>query len=231
MIKGNKISIEKGTGMSLATAEFVSFWSNWVLIAALIVGVAATYGIVVSGNVKEFALKREMAASNERAAAAELETQQIKQRIAPRFMKREPFLNALKGQPKGKVEMLYLRDDPECFEVAQNIALLLQEAGWDVISRRPIPQINTPEALEGPSSMAVSGQPSGITVVARSASPEELDSFPNKMMGKPWVRTPYTVLKEAISQGFGRVGGWVGGPNAPPEGTLRITVAPKGTAG
>jgi hypothetical protein len=52
-IKGNKTSNERGIAMSLPWAELISFWSNWVLIVALIIGVAATYGIVVSGNVKE----------------------------------------------------------------------------------------------------------------------------------------------------------------------------------
>lgn len=89
--------------MSLATAEWLSFWSNWILIGALILGVLATYGVVVSGNVKEAALKRDIAASNKRAASAELETQQIKERMAPRFMKGEPFLAALKGGPVAKV--------------------------------------------------------------------------------------------------------------------------------
>jgi F0F1-type ATP synthase assembly protein I len=46
--------------MSISWAEFISTWSNWVLIVALIVGVLATYGIVVSGNVKETELKRQL---------------------------------------------------------------------------------------------------------------------------------------------------------------------------
>jgi len=47
-------------GMSLPSAEFISFWANWLLVGALVVGVIATWGIVVSGNVKETALKRDL---------------------------------------------------------------------------------------------------------------------------------------------------------------------------
>lgn len=42
------------------SAEDVSWWANWILVGALLVGVAATYAIVVSGNIKEANLKREL---------------------------------------------------------------------------------------------------------------------------------------------------------------------------
>jgi len=57
-------------GISLPWAEFISFWANWILVGALVVGVIATYGIVVSGNVKEAALKGELAAAGKDAADA-----------------------------------------------------------------------------------------------------------------------------------------------------------------
>jgi hypothetical protein len=56
--------------MSLPLAEFISFWSNWILIGALIVGVVATYGIVASGNVKESAANTEIADAKRDTAAA-----------------------------------------------------------------------------------------------------------------------------------------------------------------
>jgi hypothetical protein len=177
-------------------------------------------------------LNREAAQFRESAAHAELETARIKERLAPRFMRREPFLAALKNQPKGRVEILYLRDDPECMEVAQNIALLLEEAHWTVLSRGPLrANDDAPGANNLPSMMTVGGQPSGITVIAHSLTPEEFDAASNRMFGKPWTKTPYTVLSYAITQGIGRVNGAGGAPIPPPEGTLRITVAPKGTAG
>jgi hypothetical protein len=63
--------------MSPEIAETVFWWANWVLVEALVVGVLATYAIVVSGNVKDAALKRELsygrtetARANEAAAAS-----------------------------------------------------------------------------------------------------------------------------------------------------------------
>ncbi len=42
------------------SADDVSWWANWILVGALLIGVAATYAIVVSGNIKEANLKREL---------------------------------------------------------------------------------------------------------------------------------------------------------------------------
>jgi outer membrane murein-binding lipoprotein Lpp len=63
--------------MSLPWAEFVSFWSNWILIAALIVGVAATYGVVVSGSIKEAAAKRDADIAAEHIASLNKETARL----------------------------------------------------------------------------------------------------------------------------------------------------------
>ena len=77
--------------MPLPWAEFLSYWFNWILVGALVLGVVATYFIVISGNVKESALKRELAAANitaenakataaaanERTAALENETARL----------------------------------------------------------------------------------------------------------------------------------------------------------
>jgi len=59
-----------GISMSLPWAEFISFWSNWILIGALVIGLVATYGIVVSGNVKEAAANKEIARLSSEAEAS-----------------------------------------------------------------------------------------------------------------------------------------------------------------
>jgi hypothetical protein len=78
------------------SADDVFWWANWILIGALLVGVAATYAIVVSGNLKEAALRREVAAAGavaetakanaaaaaERATVLETEAAQAKERGA-----------------------------------------------------------------------------------------------------------------------------------------------------
>jgi hypothetical protein len=47
-------------GVRQMSADDVSWWANWILVGALLVGVAATYAIVVSGNIKEANLKSEL---------------------------------------------------------------------------------------------------------------------------------------------------------------------------
>jgi hypothetical protein len=71
------------------SADDVFWWSNWILIGALLVGVAATYAIVVSGNLKEAALKRQLAdagsaaaSATERASALEAEAANARERTA-----------------------------------------------------------------------------------------------------------------------------------------------------
>ena len=60
--------------MSLPVAEFVSFWANWTLVAALVLGVVATYAIVISGNAKERHWADEKRQVAERVAANEATT-------------------------------------------------------------------------------------------------------------------------------------------------------------
>lgn len=57
-------------GTSPETAAWVSDWANVVLIVSLIVGVVSTYLVVISGNVKEADLKRQVAVANAEAARA-----------------------------------------------------------------------------------------------------------------------------------------------------------------
>src|ERR1700730_10377726 len=61
-ITSNKNSLRGGK----MAADSVFFWSNWLLLLALILGVIATYAIVVSGNIRDKELKHELAESNER---------------------------------------------------------------------------------------------------------------------------------------------------------------------
>jgi hypothetical protein len=55
----------------------------------------------------------------------------------------------------------------------------------------------------------------------------ELEASQNHALGKEWLRTPFTVLVDAVGAGLGKVNSWAGGPNAPDEGTLRLIVAPR----
>jgi hypothetical protein len=62
-------SIFRGNGMSV---DAVFFWANWILIGALVLGVLATYAIVVSGNIRDRKLNLTLSERASDAAHANL---------------------------------------------------------------------------------------------------------------------------------------------------------------
>jgi hypothetical protein len=209
------------------TGDNVFFWCTWIGVVALAVGVACSCGIAISGSIRDAQLKRELAASAERTANAELKAEQLRKELGPRQLQRAIFLKEIAESPKSHAEIMYLRDDPECFDLAQQIWRALEDAVWDVTPPTPIPANTTGSASDIPTAMAVDGQPSGVTVVVHGITQAEADASTHQMMGQPWVRTPWTVLVHALGDSIGKIGGHAGGPNAPPEGTLRVVVAPR----
>ena len=71
------------------SADDVSWWANWILVGALLVGVAATYAIVVSGNIKEANLRRELKEKDERTEELKAANLKLEAQIAPRRLKPE----------------------------------------------------------------------------------------------------------------------------------------------
>ena len=97
-------------GMSLPSAEFISFWANWLLVGALVVGVIATWGIVVSGDVKETALKRDLgeavaraSEANAKALQAQLELAKYRVGRSLREEQKSQMEEVLKSAPKDPV--------------------------------------------------------------------------------------------------------------------------------
>lgn len=128
-------------GISLFAAEFLSFWANWVLVGALVVGVIATYAIVVSGNIKEAALKKDLSDATERtavleteAANAKLETERIKATVSWRTISPETAssLEKVLSTKPGSVNLRYTDGDPESLFLAIQISSVLAESKWQV---------------------------------------------------------------------------------------------------
>ena len=204
--------------------------ANFVFIASLGVGLISTVLVIWMGNVKETYLKKDLALTNERAATlensaaqAKLELEHIKKKVGPRQLNREAFLKALENQPKLPIQILYLRDDPDSFEFAQQIEGVLKEAKWEVQSRNPIPTPSTPRSE--PTTMSVGGQPTGVTVSAHSLSEEEINAGMNRTLGKPWKKTPWTVLVFAFEQSMGE--SKASSHDSVPAGVLRVVVGPR----
>ncbi|EIM99590.1 hypothetical protein WQE_18179 [Paraburkholderia hospita] len=222
----------------------LEFWDSvsvWLMIATAVFGAfAVATGLAGSfigrqtssmiqrdSDERISAAKADAAKSNAAAADAALRLEQLRRQVGPRQLQREIFLNDLRGQPSSHVEIVYLRDDPECFELAQQIWRALEDAHWPVTPPQPIRVPVGSGVDDAPTPMSIGGQPSGVTVVAHSLTEAEIEAVPNRMRGVEWVRTAFTALEQAITDSLGRGSASAGGPNAPPEGTLRVVVAPR----
>ncbi len=64
------------------SADTIFSLANWVLVAALVLGVLATFAIVVSGKNRDDALKQELVAQSTRAAELSMQTESLKLSIA-----------------------------------------------------------------------------------------------------------------------------------------------------
>jgi hypothetical protein len=148
--------------------------------------------------------REEIRQSNERIAAAELETAKLRQELGPRNLNWNGFVTALKAAAQVQLEILYVADDSDSMELAQQIQLASSAAGWGMPMRAPVER---PQGWSEPLAMAVDGQPRGVTVVSQSPTPSQ-------------------GVANAVGAGLVQVAQHVNGPHAP-IGTVRIVVAPK----
>jgi hypothetical protein len=81
---------------SRMSLETVSWLANWALLISLVVGVVATYGIVVTGNLKEQHFKKDLAAEQAHAAQLEKDAEMLRyqntvteRRLYPRGMEHD----------------------------------------------------------------------------------------------------------------------------------------------
>jgi hypothetical protein len=194
------IATQRSTRMwpSFETASSIFDWANWFLLGALAVGVVSTGLVVWMGNVKEAYLRKDL-------SDARLETARIKKEFGPRNLEWNAFVTALRSAARVQLEILYVADDTDAMELAQQIQLACSAAGWGMPSRNPIQR---PPGWSEPLAMAVDGQPRGVTVVSQSP-------------------TPADGIANAVAAGLGAVAQHANGPNAPPIGSVRIVVAPK----
>jgi hypothetical protein len=219
--------------LSESSAIWLNDLSNLFLIISLVAGVVSTGLIVWTGGIKDGYLQQQLATEHERAARLEndaaqarLELEKLKAKVGPRTLDREAFQTALMGQPRAPIEILYLKDDADSLEFAQEIENDLKQASWHVVSRAPIPTQHENSAdADVPTAMSMGGQPSGVTVVAHSVSMEESEAVSNSMTGRDWIKTPYTALTIAFQKSMGQSSG--SGFRSCPEGILRVVVAPK----
>jgi hypothetical protein len=72
-------------------------------------------------------------------------------------------LELLSRGPKGQLEVVYQRDDPEAFHFAQDLYLLLTSTGWEATRPTPIPNSSD----DRPSAVVAGASNTDLTIAAR----------------------------------------------------------------
>jgi hypothetical protein len=221
-------------------AEAASYWLSWVRFGQLIavflvaIGVAAEFaGEYLSRSLERpieaareerlakltteaEASRAAIAAANARTAEAELRLEQLRKNVEPRRVDQPVFLKLLEGQPKSRIEIVYVRDDADAFQLSHQILDAFKKASWDVEQPVPIKPFDTYPYSVIPSVMSARGQPRGVSIIKHEDP-------------RGWTNDPsYEALQRAFQQSLiGNI--TVGGAADPqlPEGTLRVVVAPR----
>lgn len=149
--------------------------------------------------------KLEALAANERIEELRNENRELKKRVEPRKLNWNSFVEILRSARRVRLEIMYVADDNDSMQLAQQIQQAASATGWEEPSRNPIER---PNGWSESLAMSVDGQPTGVTVVAAFG-------------------TPTDKVEGAIQAGLGSVATHIGGAHAPPPGVIRIVVAPK----
>ena len=208
-------------------------WNN-VLIAAgfltalgAIPAAVAIYATVQLSKDKDAAVdakvadaKQEGIKAGRAAAGAQTKTQELEQRTTPRRINREKFLNILKGEPVGSVEIIYGEEAAESYALSLDLFGVLKQGGWKVSSPTPIP---TKQILK-----LLTVVPQNMLMIVRSFSlPDDWLEANNLSLERtnPVKKPPKVTLLAAILATIG--GGVAQSDPSLPEGFIRLIVCPR----
>jgi hypothetical protein len=219
------------------TPESANFWFdafNVLLFLGAFAVAVGTYGSIrmgtakerfsderISANEKETAraiadsdiAKEGTARANERIAELNNETVKLRQQLEPRKIDGEAFVGLLRDGPKAKIELLYVKEDPDSYQLSLQIFWYLMHAGWDCEVEKPIP----PAAVDSP----YPGKPATWSVVARETGISLVVHGHDDL--KPG--TPYEALLKAFHATPGQAESGI--DSAVPAGSIRVVVAPR----
>jgi hypothetical protein len=175
----------------------------------------------------------ELAKQQERAANAERELLEVKERVKrqrlPRWSFVEPLSTFLRNKPKGSVEIIFVPEDDEALKTAMSLELILgADAKWKILrNARPyseddvLPNFLTPAMKENPFHITLFervGGLSDITVLFSAAEVSEDGQSPRVgTAAEALWRGLHTCGFETIATVNPRL----------PVGTARIVVGPK----
>lgn len=232
--------------ISSSWADFLFDLSNAVLVIGAAAVLIGTIGSIKMAGIRE-QFSNERIAANEASAAraiadsdiakaqasdaiarqkeAELQLERLRAKMGPRQIDSAIFLATLEGKPKALVEIMFPKEDGESFMLAIQFRDHLRVAKWDVGEPISVPHTDIPRLANQPSHMAAGAQATGVAVVVRADTQEDVNRASDFK-----ANTPINALRDAIVKTLGGVAGYAGGPDvfsAPPLGTVRIVVGPK----
>jgi hypothetical protein len=227
-------------GYALVYPEGKTWPQIWVpVIASGLVAFGVIVEIFAAGTATEArdALDR---ISNEKVAAAELKAAELenanlrlRKELGPRHINTMKFAKALEGLPKAPVEIMYVRDEKEAWNLAQHISSTLMMAGWQCSTPQPIIPPDTRFGNMMDSAQCAGGSSAGVCIVPYSVSPEESKAVSEAFIGNPvTAETPLIALIKAVREcdlsnwGYSANGKDAEIPVAP--GCIRIVVAQRG---
>lgn len=219
--------------IALALTFTREFWERIGSIAAnafIGIGLIVEYIVigraVIAGGEAQRLSDEKIAESNARAKEAELQTVRLGKKVGPRQIPVEEFAKSLEGKPQLPVEVMYLKDDGEAFQLALQICDGLRLAKWKTWDPIAIPA-DLPAYKDRPAPMGVGGQPTGVSVVAHRLTVEDLTALferPFELEGSTAFLTLHGALLKVLDGPFGMAAGHA---NPPPEGKLRIVIGSK----
>lgn len=208
-----------------ALIRWLEIWSA-VFGLIVVIGVAGEsfFGIRLLWNTwkLQHIQNAEATEAQRKLVEAERDLEELRAKVAWRHINRDKFLSILKDRPKPtRTQIMYLREDPESWNLAMEIGDLLFKAGWPVALPIPIAPSESRLFALFPPVMGVGGNPfGGISLVTNEEfkSPIRED------------KTAIGVLAEAFMQALG---GQVSFKKPLPEqgilpaGAIRIVVGPR----
>lgn len=169
----------------MSEVESAKYWLSWIergnAIALLLVAIGVGYEFVAdrlaaplrktieaTREVELEQLRKDTAEAKRKQTEAEHDLEELRAKLAWRHIVSGKFLAALKGNVKPtNVEIVYLREDPESWNLANEIFRVLRQAGWPVAFPTPITPNDSRLFASLPSVIGVGGNPfGGIALVA-----------------------------------------------------------------
>jgi len=179
---------------------------------------------IAAANAAGEAAKADAAQANARAIEAQLALEKYK---APRQINGPAFLAALAGKPKAPVEIVFVRDNPECWGLAMQIRDWLKEANWERSEPAAITGPDESRFATYPSAVQAGGQPTGVTIVLRAASQIDFERERIDLSDPtPPIDTPMKALSRALIGSLGAISQSINFETGT-AGSLRVVVGPK----